>query len=322
MRKIAHFIVHSWAVTAVAALLCMITWGHTIIQGDTGSMASYANLLLYLVFGVLVGRYGDQLAMGSLNKATLPITLFFMSCAINPQLAPWQGGTVYLMLLVGAYHILINTYRNHTAMGSYFTAFCLIGIASLYCPQILYAAPLWMLCSGFMQSLHLRTALASLLGLLTPYWTAFCVLFLTDNTSLTHSFVEKLTMSTEHASTPIHIPLGEGNTIAIPMMAIQMVWTLLLAVPAIVHHILSSTSKVRTRANRHMQIGILMTLLIGTLILPSLYTALQPAVVTLTAILSYDIFIDERKGRNVWLITSFCIWLLIVGLVWSNFLTY
>ena len=324
MRKISHFIVYSRAATVIAALLCMITWGHTVMQDGTGGILSYVNLLLYVVFGVLIGRFGDHISMGNHHKTTLPATLFFMSCAINPQLALWQEGTIYLMLMAGAYHILLDTYRNPTAMGSYFTAFCLIGIASLHSPQLLYVAPALILCSGFMQSLHLRTALAALFGILIPYWTAFCILFLTDNTPLIQVFVEKLTTSAPHASATIHIPLGEGNTIAIPMMLVQVMWTLLLAIPAIVHHILSTTSKVRTRAIRYMQIGDMATLLIiATLIAPSLYTALQPTIVALTAILSHDFFIVERKSRNIWLIALFVIWLLILGLyVWNSCLTY
>lgn len=322
MNKFSHFVVYSWAATAIAALLCMAIWGYTIIQDGTGGILTYMNLLLYLAFGVLIGCYGDRLTMGN-RKVTLPATLFFMGCAVNPQLAPWQEGTIYLILMAGAYHILLDTYRSNTAMGSYFTAFCLVGIASLHCPQLLYAAPVLILCSGFMQSLHIRTILAALFGILMPYWTAFCILFVTDNTHLIQPFVSELTMGITQTSALIHIPLGENNTVAVPMIIVQLIWTLLLIVPATVHHILSTTSKVRTRTNRYMQIGYMTTLLAATLLLPSLYTALQPVVVALTAILSYDFFTVGRKGRNIWFITLFCIWLLILGLyVWNSYLIY
>lgn len=322
MNRFSHFIVSSWAATAVAALLCVITWGCTIIQGDTGDILSYVNLLLYLALGVLTGCYGDRLSTGT-RKVTLPTTLFFMSCAINPQLAAWQESTVYLLLIAGAYHILLNTYRNHTAMGSYFTAFCLIGIVSLHCPQLLYIVPVLVLSCGFMQSLHVRTVLAALLGLLTPYWVAFCILFVTDNIPLIQSFVNELAINTLQPSSLIHIPLGGNNTIAVPMIIVQLAWTLFLVVPAIAHHILSVTSKVRTRANRYMQISYISILLVSTLLLPSLYTALQPAVVALTAILSYDFFTVEKKSRSIWFIALSIIWLLILGLyIWNNFLTY
>lgn len=289
------------------------------MQGDTTGVSSYMNLLLYLAFGILIGRYGAP-ATGN-RKVTLPATLFFMNCAINPQLSPWQEGTLYLLLIAGAYHILLDTYRNPTAMGSYFNAFCLIGIASLHSPQLLYLVPVLILCSGFMQSLHMRTVLASLFGVLTPYWTAFSVLFLTDRTHLIAPFVDKLTTNTPQATALLHLPLGEGNTLAIPMPIVQLAWTLLLVLPAIVHHILSTTSKVRTRANHYLQIGYMGTLLTATILLPSLYTALQPVVVALASIVGYDFFIAEKKSRNIWFIALLVIWLLILGLyVWNSFL--
>lgn len=209
-------------------------------------------------------------------------------------------------------------------MGNYFAAFALIGIASISTPQLLFLSPVLILCCGFLQSLHLRTAIAALLGVLTPYWIAFCILFLTDNTYLIQSFTKELTTGIAMESTPLYIPIGEGEPLAIPIIVVQCLWTLLLVLPAIVHHILTSASKVKTRAVRYVQIGYISTLLIGTLMLPSLYMALQPAVVTLTATIGYGFFVDENKnrGRNIWLLTLLVIWLLILGLyIWNSFLT-
>ena len=314
---------HSRAATAIAALLCMGIWVYTIIDNGDAGVLSYLNLLLYLIFGLLISSSDERLSVGS-QKTTFPTTLFFMSCAINPQLAPWQEATACLILMIAANHILTGTYRRHTAMGSYFIAFVLIGIASMSTPQLLYLIPALILCCGFMQSLHLRTAIASLLGVLTPYWIAFCILFLTDNIHLAKSFTEELSTGIIQEYDSLYIPYGEGGNLAIPIIAIQCLWTLLLVLPAIVHHILTSASKVKTRAVRYVQIGYISTLLIGTLILPSLYMTLQPTVVTLTATIGYGFFIAENKnyGRNIWLVILLVIWLSILGLyIWNNFLT-
>ena len=319
MNKLSHFIIYSRVATLIAALLYMGIWIYTIVQGHTGGPLTYLNLLLYLVFGMLIGNTDERTDTSS-RKPTLGATLFFMSCAINPQLAPWQEGTICLILMAVAYYALLGTYRSHTAMGSYFATFALIGIASLHCPQLLYLAPALILCSGFMQSLHLRTVLASLLGIASPYWVAFCILFLTDNTHLIQTFTDRLTTNTALTIPQLSIPIRVANSFAVPMMAIQTSWTLLLAVPAAVHHVLATTSKVRSRANRHMQIGFMATLLIATLIQPTLYAVLQPTIVALTAILSYSFFTTEKRGRNIWLIALLFIGLLILGLyVWNNF---
>ena len=324
MPKLSHFIIYSRVATLIATLLCMGIWIYTIVQGHTGGPLTYLNLLLYLIFGMLIGNTGERTDTSS-RKPTLGATLFFMSCALNPQFAPWQESTLCLMLIGTAYHIIAGTYRSRTAMGSYFAAFCMIGIATLYAPQLLYLTPLLILCCGFMQSLHLRTLLAALFGLLAPYWTAFCILFLTDSTHLIQPFVEELTTLASHTSQPLHIPISGGHTLAIPMMAVQCVWTLLLALPAIVHHIVAGTTKVKFRAARYVQLGSLGTLLIGTLLLPSLYATLYPVVVALTASISYGFFATDNRsrGQNIWLITLFIIWLLILSLyVWNSFIIY
>lgn len=323
MRKLSHFIISSWAATAVAALLCMRIWTYSIVQDGTGGVLSYLNLLLYLIFGVLIGHHNGERQTYRSSKVTLPATLFFMSCAISPQLASWQEGTIYLVLITLAYHIISDTYRNQIAMGSYFAAFCLIGMISLQSPQLLYLVPALILCCSFMQSLHLRTILASLLGVLTPYWTAFCILYLTRKTHLIQTFTNELTASTALPSMHLHIPMGGGEHLSVPMIAVQLVWTLLLILPAIAHHVLSTTSAVRVRANRYMQISCMATLLVATHLLPSLYDVLQPTIAALAAILGYGFFATEKRSRNIRPIILLVIWMLLLGLyVWNNFLTY
>ena len=324
MTKITHFIVHSKVATAIAALLCIGVWIYAIVESGNGGVLSYLNLLLYVIFGMLIGSANERAATGS-QRTTLHTTLYYMGCAINPQLAVWQESTICLMLMVAAYRIMATTYRGRTAMGSYFAAFALVGIASIYSPQLLYLVPVLILCCGFMQSLHARTAIAALLGVLVPYWVAFSILYLTDNTHQVQSFVERLTAGVSYAPAALHVPIGKGDTLAIPMIAIQWVWALMLAIPAIIRHTLSGTSKVKTRAIQNMQIGHMGTLFVGMLILPSLYTTMQPVLITLTATIGYGFFVSENKsrGRNIWLITLFVIWLLILGLnVWNSFSTY
>lgn len=324
MNKITHFIVHSKVATAIAALLCIGVWVCAIIQSGSGEVLSYLNLLLYVIFGMLIGSANERAATGS-QRTTLHMTLYYMGCAINPQLAVWQEATICLMLMVAAYRIMAGTYRGHTAMGSYFAAFALVGIASIYSPQLLYLTPVLILCCGFMQSLHARTAIAALLGVLVPYWVAFSILYLTDNTHLAQSFAERLMAGSSYAPASLHVPAGRGHSLAIPMIAIQWVWALLLTIPAIIRHTLTSASKVKTRAILNMQIGYMGTLFVGMLILPSLYTTMQPVLITLTATIGYGFFVSESgsRGRNIWLIALFVIWLLILILnVWNSFSTY
>jgi len=322
MNRFYQFFVHSWAATVIAALLCMAVWGHYIAYHTTGWTELYPSLLnltLYLVFGLLLNNAYGHTATGS-QRITLSSTLFFMGCAITPQIAPWQEGTICLVLMGTAYHLLSYTFRNHTSMGSYFTAFSLIGIASLCSPKLLYITPILILACTFMQSLHIRTSLAAILGILFPYWTAFCILYLTNNTHLISSFAAELTTSIFPTATMLHLSTGTGHSLAIPTIVLQIGWTLLLVLPAIAH-IASATSSIETRANRYFQIGNFGILLITVLVLPSLRTTLLPAILMLTAIIGYSFFVtgNKRRGRNIWALVLLVFWLFTLGLyVWNS----
>ncbi len=64
--------------------------------------------------------------------------------------------------------LLLNT---DTGRGQSFAAFAIIGVASLYCVQALYFVPvLWTVMLVSLQVMSVRTFLASLIGVLAPYW--------------------------------------------------------------------------------------------------------------------------------------------------------
>lgn len=247
-----------------------------------------------------------------------------MCCAINPQLATWKSGMLVLLLMVAAISIVLHTYRKQNSMGSYFFAFSLMSAGSLYVPQLLYLTPVLLLCCKFMQSLHLRSTFAALLGILLPYWTAFCVLFLTDNTQRIQSFVEMLTLGNTHTFTQLLISFGDNYTFALPTTAVQITWDLLLIAPAAITLLYTVNLRVQTRAAMFLQCTMAITLIIASLILPSLYEPLQPIVMLLSAIIGSTLFISHRSnGQNIWLVALLFLWLLIDSLyLWNSCSTF
>ena len=72
---------------------------------------------------------------------------------------------------ISFYIFLFNAYQDKRAIGSIFYAFLMIGVASTVFVQILYFLPIiWILMGTNIMVLNFRTALASLLGLIVPYW--------------------------------------------------------------------------------------------------------------------------------------------------------
>ena len=286
-------------------------------------MLTYTLLFAMALVGYAFIRINAKFDFNS-KHSTFPITLLFMGCAINPQLALCKDGILTLLLTTAAIGIVLYTYRKRHAMGSYFMAFALMGVASLFVPQMLYLIPVLLLCCQFMQSLHLRSALAALLGVLLPYWTAFCVLFLTDNMQRAQTFVEALMTKVSPMVPQLFLPLGESNTMVLSTMSIQLLWSMLLIAPAAVSLLYTVSLRVQTRAAMFLQCTIAITLIIASLILPSLYEPLRPTIILLSAIIGSTLFIGHcSRGQNIWLVILLLLWLLIASLyLWNSFSTF
>lgn len=75
------------------------------------------------------------------------------------------------LCLVLAYAALFQSYQDHRAMGWIFYTFAALGTASLFDVRVLYYVPVfWAATLLFLISLNLRTFLASIIGIVTPYW--------------------------------------------------------------------------------------------------------------------------------------------------------
>ena len=97
------------------------------------------------------------------------ILLSCQSCILFPQLT----GAVVQLCFVVAFILLFQTYQDQQSTGRVFYAFVVVGLSSLFFVHTLWYVPaLWVLMATQLQSLSVRTWLASLIGLATPYWLA------------------------------------------------------------------------------------------------------------------------------------------------------
>lgn len=97
-----------------------------------------------------------------------------MSCMLC-FLFPSTSGAIMAPLIIGSMVSLFAGYQDKQAAKPSYYAFLLIGLASLAFVQILFFVPLiWLLMAFLLQCLSWRTWIASILGLLTPYWFGSC----------------------------------------------------------------------------------------------------------------------------------------------------
>lgn len=150
-------------------------------------------------------------ALIRIYSRVVSVTFLILSC-MACFLFPSLHGNFTQLCIVASYLILFHSYQDKTSAGLIYYGFLCIGLASLTFVHILYFVPfLWILMLTYLQSFSLRTFLASLMGIITPYWLGVCWLVYQDNFSL---FIDHLVPLVEF-HTPFDFNLlNNGQTAA------------------------------------------------------------------------------------------------------------
>lgn len=102
------------------------------------------------------------------------ISVFFMvfTCC-DCLLFPYIREAISILFLVLCYLILFSSYQDKAATGLTLYSFAALGVATMNNVHLLYYVPLfWLFMRYNLLSLSWRTWMASVLGLLLPYWFA------------------------------------------------------------------------------------------------------------------------------------------------------
>lgn len=163
-------------------------------------------LLIWLLGGLITQRLWIQLAgfavsvylMVELNNSNALlrirsrlvsgafVALYCTACFLFSSLngAFMQAGVIASLLL------LFHTYQDPSSAGKIYYGFLFWSLSSLLFPQLLFFVPLlWILMGTQLLSLSVRTFMASILGIVTPYWFAVArCLYLRDFSWLSDHF--------------------------------------------------------------------------------------------------------------------------------------
>lgn len=145
---------------------------------------------LWLQFGLfvlsvyLLVELSNQNALLRVRSRMVSSTFIMLSCAACFLLPDMRGALLQLCIVV-AFLMSFQAYQNPQAVGDVYFAFVSIGVGSMAFVQLLWYVPLlWLLLSTQLQAMSWRTWLASLLGLVTPYWFAMVWLLYQQDFSL------------------------------------------------------------------------------------------------------------------------------------------
>ncbi len=234
MKRIQNRVAQSRIALPITIIYCLILW---IAQG-LFTVGLYLELLFFAISVYLMIELNNNNAliriysrMVSCSFLILTSMMTFITCKANVLIVQ--------LCFIGTYSLILKCYQDRLSQGKIFYAFALLGIASTQIPLILVFAPVfWILLRTKLMTFDLRTLIASILGIITPYWfwIGYCLIkgdfsFLTSN-SVFHPI--------------LFSPFRLGEIGEIRMIAFGFI-TLLFLIGAIHFFLNSFKDKMRTR---------------------------------------------------------------------------
>ena len=233
-----------------------------------------------------------------------------MSCMLC-FLFPSTSGAIMAPLVIGSMVSLFAGYQDKLAAKPSYYAFLLIGLASLTFVHILFFVPLiWLLMAFLLQCFSWRTWIASILGLLTPYWFGSCWWAWQQD----FTFVFNHFMALGDFARPLDFSL-----LTLPQI-VSLVVVMLFAVIGIVHYLRKyHDDKIRIRLIYGIFIWTNLTAALFLLLQPQHYDCLMRMMVINTApLIGHFLALTRTRWTNmafyvivaiVLIMTGFNLWM-------------
>ena len=126
-----------------------------------------------IVANCLVIETGIHFKLLRLNKWVIASFFMLLNACLGFTYESIEAGVVSSCVACFLF-MLFLTYKSPDNVKATYYGYLALGIASLiFLPILFFVPPLWLIGLLLLQSLSLRSWLASLLGILTPYWLAF-----------------------------------------------------------------------------------------------------------------------------------------------------
>lgn len=254
-RRLQNVIAESKALLPFSLLLAGYAWvkaGYAV----SGMWIQAACLLLTVYLAEMLNYSHGLLREESHMTGSLILLLNCMAVSIIPDM---RVGILQLCM-VGMFLTLFYSYEQRQSSGWVYYAFLCIGLASMVFAPILYFVPLlWIILFLNLRSLTFKTFLASLLGVVTPYWFALGWYIYQDELELLAEHFQALAAVSPPSG---YLELGEHTLLTVG-------WSYLLALISMVHYMRQGYhDNIRTR----MFYNAVITIDLGIL----LFMVLQP----------------------------------------------
>ena len=199
---------------------------------------TWLQMALLAVSSVLMAELNNANALIRIYSRMVSCSFIVMTTAANFLLSSTNAGWAQMGLIV-FFIFLLHAYQDGRATGWVFYAFATLSLASIPFVHILYLVPLlWIVLATNIMALSPRTFLASLLGLMVPYWFigAYAIVF------------QHLDWLSSHFAALAHPGNVFDLTVIDDHQALTFIFLMILAALGSVHFLMFSyQDKIRTR---------------------------------------------------------------------------
>ncbi len=267
---------YSVVLCVVLGLLSQQLWVQTAL------MAAAALLMVELNNSNSLIRIYSRMVSCSFLVMTLMATYMFDSIPVG----------IVQLSFIGFYLTIFRAYQDQSATGWVFYAFFAIGLASVAFGKILFFVPiLWVMLATNVLAFSVRTFMASILGIVAPYWFVGAYYAYTDNLQglLTH-FLDMAQFE----------PLFNLSVLDTPRI-VTLVFVLAVALLGSIHFLVYSyQDKIRTRMIYEMFITLDACCFVFIFLQPILFDALlSMAIVTTAPLIGHFLALTHSKLSNI-----------------------
>lgn len=192
-------IAKSQAVLPVAGVLALVLWyvlpvehaSSSFCHADDGLWQYVPSFLQEGYWSLSLSAFCVMVAvylMAELNNANVLLrvnsrmlsSLLALLLALVVDCHHFQPGSVLMLFSLLSFFPLFATYQLPSPLFSFLT-YLMVSVASLVFPKLLWMVPLYWLVQGHLRAFSLRCFIASLLGLVLPYWLYGGIAIMTDS---------------------------------------------------------------------------------------------------------------------------------------------
>ena len=292
----------------VVILICLLLWGITLQEWKD---------CIYLAITAIIGYMMIEINTAFTlirTRTTMPVCIFWMIATSLFFLHPleWKN-LVPLAFLLSVYQ-LFRSYESSSPAIPIYHAFFFISLGSLVFPPFIYFSPiLWGSMIPF-RSLSGKSLLASLLGIITPYWFLFGYCFYFDQIPLFLAPLQEMIL---------FYPIDYGY-LTISEIASWGTITLLLIISGFHYWQMSYMDKTRTRIYHSFLVIVGLYVTLWSILQPNYMRELMVIELICASFLSGHLFtLTRNRFSGIFFIVTFiAIILLTIFNLWMQFFDF